>query len=84
MSFGWRPMLSCYAGPGKTTTSTQQAVDQASVAVSTGTATPAQTSLVQAASQGGVQIVSCPPSPTWFYALLAIGAAAGLMRGGRR
>lgn len=83
MSFGWRPMLSCYASQGKVTTSTQQAVEQANAAVSTGTATADQQSLVQAASAGNVQIASTCPSPTWFYTLLAIGAAAGLMRGRR-
>lgn len=76
MSFGWRPMLSCYASQNKVTTSTQQAVEQASAAVSNGQATPAQASLVQAASNGNV-VIACP-SPSWFYAGLAIAAAAGL------
>jgi len=62
MSFGWRPMMSCYASmeaqQAGLTTSTQQALEQ--------------------------QGASCPSSPTWWYAALAIAAAAGLARGSGR
>ena len=84
MSFGWRPMLSCYASHGKVPTSTQQQIETAQAAVSTGTASPAQTSLAQAASAGNVAIAACPSTPGWFYAGLAIAAGLGLMRGKRR
>lgn len=79
MSFGWRPMLSCYARQGTIPTSTQQQVESAQAAVSTGTATPDQTSLAQAASAGNVAITACPATPGWFYAGLAIAAGLGLM-----
>ena len=75
MSFGWRPMLSCYASNPKTATgqntASQQAIDQATNAVAAGVATP---------DQQAIASVSCP-SPTWFYTLLVIGVAAGLMKG---
>lgn len=87
MSFGWRPMLSCYGSQQKQmtgqTTSTQQAVDQAVSAVSTGQATPNQAALVQAASTGNIQIASTCPTPTWFYGLLAIAAGAAIFKGRR-
>lgn len=60
MSFGWRPMMSCYA-----------ADDQAVVAA----VAPAEKTAAPACSQ----------SPTWFYAALAIAAAAGIAhKGGKR
>ena len=83
MSFGWRPMLSCYASQSKMPTSTQQQVEQAQSAVSQGTATQDQQSLAQAASAGNIQISACPTAPSWFYAGLAIAAALGLMKGRR-
>ncbi len=68
MSFGWRPMLSCYATQedqlSGNTTSSQQVADAQ------------QTAAVQASS--------CAATPTWFFTLLAIAAGAGLMNGGRK
>lgn len=83
MSFGWRPTMSCYAGSGKVRTSTQQAVETAAAAVSTGQASPDQHALIQAAAAGDVTITTCP-SPTWFYALLTIAAFTGIMKGKKR
>ncbi len=74
MSFGWRPMLSCYAADAKAaqgaTSSSQQEVEQAANAVAAGVATPMQ----QAIAQG-----VCP-TPTWFYVGMAAAAFFGLSR----
>lgn len=78
MSFGWRPMLSCYASQSKAfsgqTSSTQQAVEMAVNASAAGVASPSQTAIAAAAC----------PSPGWFYAGLAIAAFLGITRGKRR
>jgi len=42
-----------------------------------------QSSSTQQATENAVAAAVCP-SPTWFYSLLAIAAAAGIMKGGRK
>jgi hypothetical protein len=78
MSFGWRPMLSCYASQAKAfsgqTSSTQQAVEAAVNATAAGVATPDQSAIAQAVC----------PSPSWFYAGLAIATFLGLTARGKR